>query len=363
VSTFNLPDLGEGLVEAEIVAWHVAAGDHVVADQPLVSVETDKALLEVPSPRSGRIRTLHGKPGETVAVGAPLVDFEEPGESRDAGSVVGDLPRAGREPSQPAERAPVGLRASPAVRAKARRLGVDLATVAGSGPHGTISSDDVERAVRGAVAPAATPEKLRGVRRAMARNMSRAHARVVPATLTDVADVHHWAASERPMLRLVRAVVAACGAVPALNAWYVDDEDRIVRHERINLGVAADTDEGLFVPVLEDAGQLDEDSVATALAALETQVRDRSIPPGRLRGATVTLSNFGMLGGEHATLVVLPPQVAILGAGRLTERVRAHDGVAAVRRTLPLSLTFDHRAVTGAEAARFLGAAVADLQA
>jgi pyruvate dehydrogenase E2 component (dihydrolipoamide acetyltransferase) len=363
MSTFSLPDLGEGLGEAEIVAWHVAVGDHVVADQPLVSVETDKALLDVPSPRSGRIHALHGEPGDVVAVGAPLVDFEDGGEGHDPGTVVGDLPGEPGEPAAPAARTPTGARASPAVRAKARRLGVDLAGVDGTGPRGTVSGDDVERAARGAMAPAATPERLRGVRRAMARNMARAHARVVPATLTDVADVHHWPAAQEPMLRLVRAVVAACAAAPAVNAWYVDDEDRIVRHTRVNLGVAADTDEGLFVPVLEDVDSLDEEAVANSLAALEAQVRDRSIPPERLRGATMTLSNFGMLGGEHATLVVLPPQVAILGVGRLAERVRARDGVAVVRRTLPLSLTFDHRAVTGAEAARFLAAAVADLQA
>ena len=380
--TFALPDLGEGLAEAEIVAWHVAPGDHVVAEQPLVSVETDKALLDVPSPRAGRIHALHGNPGDVIPVGAPLVEFADADATRDTGSVVGELARdTARPPPQcpPGPGAPraarpraaaaadaardgTRARAAPAVRARARRLGVDLDAVTGTGPGGAVSGEDLERAARAAPAPQAAPQRLRGVRRAMARNMSRAHARVVPATVTDEADVHAWPAGEAPLPRLVRAVVAACAAEPALNAWFLDDEERIVRHARVNLGIAADTADGLFVPVLEDAGKLHGAELAGALAALSAGVRERSIAPGGLRGATVTLSNFGMLGGEHAALVVLPPQVAILGAGRLAERVRAHAGAPVVRRTLPLSLTFDHRAVTGAEAARFLAAAIAELE-
>ncbi len=372
MSTFRLPDLGEGLTEAEIVAWHVSAGDHVVADQPLVSVETDKALLDIPSPHAGRIRTLHGEPGDMVAVGAPLVDFAEAGETRDAGSVVGELPDSGEAtgeggaPAPPAPGAGAAVQATPAVRALAARLGVPLEAVKGTGPGGAVSRDDVRRAA-GAGAQAASsgpgaPEALRGVRRTMARNMSRARDRVVPASLTDVADVHGWTDAESPMVRLVLAMVAACGAEPALNAWYLDDEQRVVRHAQVNLGIAADTEEGLLVPVLKDAGTLDAAAVAAALERIKAGVHERSIPPADLRGATISLSNFGMLGGEHAALVVLPPQVAILGAGRVAERPVAQRGAVAARRTLPLSLTFDHRAVTGAEAARFLAAAKAHLE-
>ena len=345
MSTFNLPDLGEGLAEAEIVAWHVGEGDRVVADQPLVSVETDRAVVEVPAPRGGRIAHLHGAPGDIVPVGGPLVEFadgEEAGEA-DAGTVVGEIPA-------PAPPAPKG-RAMPAVRALAARLGVDLARMPPTGAGGTITRADVE---------AAAP--LRGPRRAMAQAMARAGAEVVPATVTDEAVVEGWAAGADVMARLIRAVVAACGAEPALNAGF--DGAALARRmsERVDLGLAMDTPDGLFVPVLRDAGARDEADLRREVERLREAVAERRIGREELRGATITLSNFGALGGRHASLVVVPPQVAILGAGRISPRVVAEGGAPAVRRVLPLSLSFDHRAVTGGEAARFLAAVVADLE-
>src|SRR5205823_15061154 len=193
MTTFVLPDLGEGLQEAELVAWHVAEGDHVVADQPLVSVETEKAVVEVPSPQSGRVARLFAQPGERVKVGAALVEFDE-GPRADTGTVVGELAAATAAPVRAAEAAPAGaaVRATPAVRALAQRLGVDLKIVAASGPGGAVTSADVERAAR-ALTDAGPAEPLSGVRRAMAVNMSRSHAEIVPATVSDAADIEAWA--------------------------------------------------------------------------------------------------------------------------------------------------------------------------
>jgi pyruvate dehydrogenase E2 component (dihydrolipoamide acetyltransferase) len=361
---FLLPDLGEGLDEAEIVAWHVTEGDHVVADQPLVSVETDKAVVEIPSPRSGRIARLLGTKGDLVKVGAPLVEFAE-GPQEDTGTVVGEL---GREPQRREARPPPGERAQagppqvlPAVRALARKLDVDLSQVQASGPDGTITRADVERAAR-SLADAGPAEPLRGMRRAMAQRMAAAHAEVVPASVTDEADIGDWGPAEDTTIRLVRAIAAACKAEPSLNAWYIaaPGERRLI--SRFDVGIAVDTEGGLIVPVLRNVGQRDARDLRAGLDRMRADAAARSIPAEELRGATITLSNFGMIGGRFANLVVVPPQVAIVGAGRIGKRVMVHDDQPAVRRVLPLSLTFDHRVVTGGEAARFLVALKSDLE-
>lgn len=352
---FTLPDLGEGLHEAEIVAWHVAEGDHVVADQPLVSVETDKAVVEVPSPRSGRIAKLLAQPGEIVAVGAPLVEFAEGETAVDAGAVVGELPRAAEVTGGPP--AVARGRAAPAVRRLAAELGVDLETVEGTGPGGTITREDVERAAR-VVAPPARSEPVRGVRRAMARNMERSHREIVPATVCDDADITIWAADEDTTVRLALAIAHACRIEPALNAHYHPEREERVLFDRVDLGIATDTPDGLFVPVLRDVGSRSPADLRRGLDNMKRDVRARAIPLDELRGQTITLSNFGMFCGRYAQLVILPPQVAIVGAGRIRQELRVVDGAPAVRRVLPLSLTFDHRVVMGGEAARFLRALI-----
>lgn len=360
MSTFRLPDLGEGLQEAEIVAWHVGVGDHVVADQPLVSVETEKAVVEIPSPQAGRIAKLHHAVGDIVPIGGALVDFGE-APAAEAGTVVGRIPeQAPVAKTEPLE-AEEGIKAAPAVRALARRLGVDLATVAPSGARGSIAAADVERAA--AESEGAAPlEPLRGVRRAMARNMERSHAEVVPATVTEEADIGDWAQSTDVTMRLVRAIAAGCQAEPSLNAWYFGLDQGRRLHAKINLGIAMDTPEGLFVPVLRDIAGREAGDLRQGLEAMKRDVAARSVPLEELRGQTITLSNFGMFGGRHAALVILPPQVAILGAGQIRDAVVPRDGTPAVSRALPLSLTFDHRAVMGGEAARFLASVKADLQ-
>jgi pyruvate dehydrogenase E2 component (dihydrolipoamide acetyltransferase) len=361
---FLLPDLGEGLEEAEIVGWHVTEGDHVVADQPLVSVETDKAVVEVPSPISGRVARLFGAKGDLVKVGAPLVEFAE-GAGEDTGTVVGELDR-GKERAFEGEASAGPARARtfqvlPAVRALARKLDVDLNIVQATGPGGTVTRADVERAAK-SLAEAGPAEALRGMRRAMAQRMAAAHAEVVPAGVMDEADIHDWTAGTDATIRLVRGIAAACKAAPSLNAWYnaAAGERRLV--SRIDLGIAVDIEGGLIVPVLRNVGERTPGDLRAGLDRLRADATARVIPPEELRGATITLSNFGMIGGRFANLVVVPPQVAIVGAGRIGPRVMAHDDRPTVRRILPLSLTFDHRVVTGGEAARFLVTLKADLE-
>ncbi|MCC6887483.1 MAG: 2-oxo acid dehydrogenase subunit E2 [Hyphomicrobiales bacterium] len=361
---FLLPDLGEGLEEAEIVAWHVNVGDRVVVDQPLVSVETDKAVVEVPSPQSGRIAQLFGAAGSIVKVGAPLVEFAE-GSQDDAGTVVGELERADAPGGRPeaGEAAPVArtVQVLPAVRALARKLEVDLNLVQATGPGGTVTRADVERAAK-SMAEAGPAEPLRGMRRAMAQRMVAAHAEVARATVVDEADVGDWTKAEDVTIRLVRAIAAACRAQPSLNAWYnaQSSERRLLK--RVDLGIAVDLEEGLIVPVLRNVGERAPADLRAGLDRMRADAAARSIPPEELRGATITLSNFGMIGGRFANLVIVPPQVAIVGAGRIEQRVVVRSAQPAVRRILPLSLTFDHRAVNGGEAARFLVALKADLE-
>lgn len=333
---FNLPDLGEGLQEAQVVEWHVKPGDAVSADQAMVSVETDKAIVEVPAPFDGRVDKLFAAPGDTVRVGAPLIGFA--GERQDSGTVVGTL---------------METRATPAVRSLARSLNVDLATVRGTGPGGAASTEDVKRAARGGAAG-----ELHGLRRAMAKNMASAHAAVVPVTLTGDADVEHWPQGTKPLARLARAVVAAARAVPGLNAWYEGESRRVF--DEVHLGIAVDLPDGLVVAVLKNANQ---DVPEEKLQELIQKARNRELPPAELRGATIALSNYGSIGGRYATPLVVPPAVAIVGAGSIKKRpVVTAQGELAAHRIVPLSLSFDHRAATGGEASRFLNALIADLE-
>ena len=361
MTAFTLPDLGEGLREAEIVAWHVAEGDHVVVDQPLVSVETEKAVVEIPSPRSGHVARLLARAGERIQVGAPLLEFEQ-GPHAETGTVVGELAQspAAAAATQAKSPAPPKVRATPAVRARAHALGVDLAKVEPSGPDGAVTLADVEKIA------AAAPERqhaLRGARRSMAANMARAGREVVPATLHDEADVEPWfTGREDVTLRLIRAVIAGCNAEPALNANFEPETFSLHNNASIDLGLAIDSPDGLFVPVMRDVARSSPENWRQQIDAAKKGVKERSLKPSELRGPTLTLSNFGTIGGQYAALVIMPPQVAILGVGRARDQAVRADTAIAMHRLLPLSLTFDHRAVTGGEAARFLRAVIADLE-
>ena len=360
--TFILPDLGEGLQEAEIVAWHVSEGENVVADQPLVSVETDKAVVEVPSPRSGRIAKLCAAKGDLVKVGAVLVEFVS-GEVKDSGTVVGalDQPTTERAPAPSAPGQSTQRLVSPAVRALAKTLNVDIDLVEPSGTSGSVTRADIERAAR-AIPPLGAGEPLRGMRRAMATRMSQSHREVVPAGVTDDADIGDWPQGEDITVRLIRAIAFACTAEPAMNAHY--DSDAGSRHliKRIDVGIAVDTGEGLIVPVMRNVGERDGRDLRAGLDRLRAASQSRIMPPEELKGATITLSNFGRFGGRYAHLVIVPPQVAIIGAGRTYDAVVAHHGVPAIRKVLPVSIMFDHRVVNGGEGARFLAALKTDLE-
>jgi 2-oxoisovalerate dehydrogenase E2 component (dihydrolipoyl transacylase) len=248
------------------------------------------------------------------------------------------------------------------VRALARKLNVDLIGVDGTGPAGAITADDVKRFAT-AMSDAGPPRPLHGVRRAMAQKMEQSHAEIVPASVYDESDVESWLDSGDVTVRLIRAIVAGCKVSPILNAWYNGKEKTVRVIGKIDVGMAINTDDGLFVAVMRDVASRDDADLRRGLNNLKKAVEDRQIPLEEMRGATITLSNFGVSGaGRFANLVVVPPQVAIVGAGMIKPRVVPKDGVPVVHRVLPLSLTFDHRAVTGIEAANFLKAMVAALE-
>ncbi len=365
MSVFKLPDLGEGLQEAEIRDWLVAPGDTVAEDQPLVSVETDKAVVDIPSPQSGRIVRVFGAAGDIVTVGAPLIEFEGAAVADDAGTVVGRVERSTEsvvDTVSGVARSTTRIQAAPAVRALARRLNVDLGVVTPTGPDDTITAADVKR-VAHILADVGPLEPLRGVRRSMAKAMAQAHEEVACATITDDADVGAWFGQDDITVRLARAIIAASRVEPSLNAWY--DSHAIGRRvlSEIHLGLAMDTPDGLFVPVLRDAGSRPLAELRSEIERLKREVRERTIVAEELRGHTFILSNYGTFAGRYATPIVLPPTVGILGAGRGRKAAVVVDDELVIRPILPLSLTFDHRAVTGGEAARFLAAVMRDLGA
>ncbi|HXA35914.1 MAG TPA: dihydrolipoamide acetyltransferase family protein [Steroidobacteraceae bacterium] len=395
MSTFRLPDLGEGLAEAEIVEWHVKVGDHVRVDQPMVSVETAKAVVEVPAPFSGVVTALCGAPGDIVPTGAPLIEF-------DSGTVVGSMPAtseveyvesftAGGARGNGTGARP---RAVPAARAVAKSLGVDLAAVQGGGRAGLITVDDVlqhanvpaakndgaggangdsidgshisgsaaARAIAALGPAGGTLEPLRGVRRAMAQSMSQSRDQIPGSTVCDDADIHRWTERGDYMLRLMRAMICAWRAEPALNAWYdaATQSRFLVGH--IDLGVAVDTPAGLIVPVVRRIESKSPQELRAAIARQKEAAHQRSTSPSDLRDFTLMLSNFGTLAGRYGIPLVVPPAVAILGAGKVREDAVAVAGTVQAHRRMPLSLSFDHRCITGGEACRFLSAVITDLE-
>jgi 2-oxoisovalerate dehydrogenase E2 component (dihydrolipoyl transacylase) len=371
MTTFKLPDLGEGLAEAEILEWHVKVGDRVIVDQPMVSVETAKAVVEVPVPFSGTVSALHGAVGDIVATGAPLIDF-------DSGTVVGSMPVSIEEdwadaavvaPSR--ARDDSRTRAVPVARALAKRLGVELSSLNGSGADGLIKLEDVlaQANIGGSRPPAAlavpddaTAEPLRGARRAMAHSMSQSRDQVAVSTVCDDADINAWTSRGDYMLRLIRALIAGCSAEPALNAWYDSATTSRILHTRIDLAIAVDTLGGLIVPVLRDVRGKSPEALRAAIAAQKNAAHQRSTSAEDLRDFTLMLSNFGTLAGRYGIPLVVPPAVAILGAGKVREDAVVVGGAVVAHRRMPLSLSFDHRCITGGEACRFLATVITDLE-
>lgn len=366
---FKLPDLGEGLPDAQIREWHVKVGDTVEVDQPLVSMETAKAVVEVPSPWAGEIGELHGNVDDIIDTGASLISFKTitstHAEKQDTGTVVGHIERTNAvvpETAQVMERTSTNnIKATPAVKQLAKQLNIDLAQVTGTGPNNTITAQDVKNATAHTHAkPLNDYEQLKGVRRSMMQAMVKSHQEVVPATIVDEADIFAWQGENDITLRIIRAICHACKIEPSLNAWYDSATQSRKVFPDVNLGLAIDSDEGLFVPVIEKAQGNSE--LRNIINTYKTQVKDRSIPTEKLSGATITLSNFGVFAGQFATPVVVPPQVAIIGVGKIRDAAVVHEGQIAAHRLIPISLTFDHRAVTGGEASRFLYALIQDLK-
>jgi pyruvate dehydrogenase E2 component (dihydrolipoamide acetyltransferase) len=305
-----------------------------------------------------------------VATGAPLIDF-------DSGTVVGSMPTSDEEF---VESATVGIarakddsraRAVPVARALAKRLGLDLGAIEGSGSGGVIRLDDVlvhanigaPRAPAGLAVPAgASAEPLRGARRAMAHSMSMSRDQISGSTVCDDADIHGWTQRGDYMLRLIRAMIAACSAEPALNAWYDTANGSRILLTNIDLAIAVDTPGGLIVPVLRNIRHQTPEELRAGIAAQKEAAHRRSTLPADLRDFTLMLSNFGTLAGRYGIPLVVPPAVAILGAGKVRQDAVVEGGSVVAHRQMPLSLSFDHRCVTGGEACRFLAAVIADLE-
>ncbi|OED40288.1 branched-chain alpha-keto acid dehydrogenase subunit E2 [Endozoicomonas sp. (ex Bugula neritina AB1)] len=355
---FNLPDLGEGIPEADVVEWHVKEGDSIKEDDIMVSVETAKAIVDIPAPCTGVIAKLCAQSGETVLTGAPLVEFVS--DEADTGTVVGKLATDNSlAPSQddffigtPPESATVKTIGAGNIQALAQQLNINI----GDQPKGRAITPQ-EKSY-----PLNNPEPLKGVRKHMARAMSESHDSVVPVTLFDDADIHHWSDKEDITVRLIQAITHACKKEPALNAWFDGATLSRERHESVDLGLAVDSEEGLFVPVIPQAENMNAKQLRSKINELRTGVKERSLPNSELQGATISLSNFGVFAGKYATPVVVPPMVCIVGVGRLKEEIVSVDGKPESHRILPLSLSFDHRAATGGEATRFLHAMIQLLQ-
>lgn len=367
MNIFNLPDLGEGLPDAEVHQWFVKEGDDVTLDQPMVAMETAKAVVDVPCPQSGKIVKIFGQPGQVIKTGEPLVAFAaEQTTTKDQGTVVGNLEEAtnisedhfiigsAKQTTRP--------KATPAVRLFAKKLGVSLENIVATGEHGLITREDVQRTAEKNNQLPHGFEALTGVRRAMLNSMVQSHQEVVPVSIYDEADIECWQPESDITVRLIRAIIDACKQEPALNAWYNTTHMARRCFQEIHLGLAMDTEDGLFVPVIHQCEEKDDQALRQIINEFKLSVRNRTIAAEQLKGATITLSNFGKFAGRFASPIIVPPCVSILAVGRLYHGVIAQQGQITTHRILPLSLSFDHRAVTGGEATRFLGAVISSLQ-
>jgi len=390
VTDFRFPDLGEGVVEGEIRKWLVKEGDDVKRDQTLAQIETDKALVEMPSPTDGMILRLYHAEGDVIKVGEILATIGEEGETpvperKSSVSVVGELPEAPETVVKPvpetrlAAPAEPAILATPAVRKLARDLGVDISLVEGTGPEGRILEHDV----RGFKPVEATVPKMRprfdfygyvervpvrGVRRVTAKRMIESQTRAAHVTSMDMADVTDLVAlrerekevAQRQNIHLtfmpyvVKAVVEALKAYPILNSTFDDGAEEVIIKKYYNIGMAVATEEGLLVPVIKGADQQTILELASEIQRLTDLASSRKINLADLKGGTFTITNYGAVGGTYGTPIINYPEVAILGTGRIVDAPLVKDGEVRVRKVMHLSLSFDHRVLDGAEAASFL---------
>ncbi len=337
---FKLPDLGEGLTEGEVARWLVAEGDEVAEDDPLVEIQTDKATVEIPSPAAGRVARILVGEGEVVPVGTVLVVI---------GADSGPAPTP-----EPAAR----VQATPLVRRLARELGVDLATVAASGPGGRITGADVRAAAGGGAAGEGRREPVRGVRRQIVEHLTRAHREVPAVTFVEECD---FTGLDLKLLlpTVLRAAAESLREFPELNARLEGDE--IVYLDRYDLGIAVQTDQGLVVPVVRACDSRTIEELRVDVDELAGRARAGSLTPEELRGSTFTVTSAGRLGGLMVTPLVNHPEVGILGVHRIAPRPVVRDGEIVVRQIGNVSVTFDHRVVDGARAAAFTLAVIGRL--
>jgi len=357
---FAMPDLGEGLEEGEIVSWLIAEGDEVELNQPIVEVETAKATVEIPSPFAGTIATLHAGAGAAVAVGAPLVTFHVLGDS--AGDGVGG------EPTRPTPQASQPAAATPAVRKLAKDLGIDLATVTGTGPGGRVSAEDVQAAAgggsAGGVGAAKEPPEegadripVTPTRRTIARRMEQAAA-IPQVTTFRTVDATNLEAvrAELDVSPLPVFIAALCRTIaghPILNATWADDA--IVVHAKVHAGIAVDTERGLFISVIHDAGSKGVSELSAEIRRLAEAARGGSLSPDEATGATISISNTGSYGSEAGTPLLNPPGAVTIALGVIEPRAMVTGGGAVeARPACTISLTFDHRVLDGAAAGRAL---------
>jgi pyruvate/2-oxoglutarate dehydrogenase complex dihydrolipoamide acyltransferase (E2) component len=353
---FKLPDLGEGLTEGEVARWLVTEGERIEEDAPLVEVQTDKATVEIPSPAAGVVSRILVPEGQVVPVGTVLVVIGGDGEAHPPGVAI-DASEA--RPAIVATASPAGRgRATPLVRRIAQELGVDLEQVAGTGPQGRVTEDDVRNA---AVVRGQTPdtserggegrhEPLRGIRRVIAEHMARAHREVAPVTWVEECDFESV-----DLKLLVASAVKACALslveFPELNARL--EGDAIVYLDRYDIGVAVQTDQGLAVPVVRGCDAAPVEEIDAEIRRLADAARAGTLTPDELRGSTFTVTSAGKLAGLFSTPIVNHPEVAILSIGRVASRPVVREGKVVSRRTGTIAVTFDHRVIDGARAAEF----------
>ncbi len=389
---FKFPDVGEGITEGEIVKWLVKEGDSVSADQPIVEIETDKAVVDIPAPVSGSVQRIHHAAGDTIHVGEVLVTIAESGvaaqqrEERKTDSVVGFLEegtevlaRSDNELKQKVDE--LSVDATPATRRLAKELGVSLSGIAGTGKEGRITEEDVRRASVHSIPAIKISRKydlygpvehipLKGVRKVIAKNLSKSAFTAVHVTHMDDCDVTELVAmresdkkiAQKRNVRLtfmpyiIKAVVSALKEHPYLSATLQEDIEEITVKKYFNIGVAVDTDDGLIIPVVKIANRKDIYTIAKEVEELANKAKQRKLDLGDMKGGVFTITNVGSLGGVYATPVINPGECAILATGKIAEKPVVCNGKIVIRKILPLSLTFDHRIIDGAEGARFVNA-------
>jgi 2-oxoisovalerate dehydrogenase E2 component (dihydrolipoyl transacylase) len=398
---FRTPDIGEGIAEAEIVAWHVKVGDQVAEDQIVADLMTDKATVEICAPVSGTVIALHGDVGSMAATGSTLIEFDVAGAAETA-SVPQPAPppqaapveaAAAPKPAPPSS-APAtpgageatarsAALAAPAVRRRAAELGIDLAAVTGTGPEGRITHQDLDRLLAAGIhEPAIAPTahrtrsdaiediKIVGLRRRIAEKMQESKRRIPHFAYVEEVDVtelerlrQHLNATrsaQQPKLTLlpfmITALVRVLGRFPQINATFDDEAGIVHRHRAVHLGMATQTPNGLIVPVIRHAETLDLWQLAHEVARLAQATRDNTAVREELSGSTITLTSLGMLGGIAHTPIINHPEVAIVGPNRIVERPIVRDGQIVIAKMMNVSSSFDHRVVDGADAAAFIQA-------